>query len=260
MGKTTLARRLGELLPDALVVKLGEHARAAGKNPLFFDRDARFSSVLEAIGDAAFAVIESGAILDDPDCEPDLVIFLPSPAGDKPGATRRRARADQAQQSARAAEAGRQAHHHLGLAEAGLPLGDPQVAGPAQFGAAAGTIPRDRRDADEFFVADGRDRVEPPHRVAARFFARLTRLTRFIRLTRHEPVQVGQPGVFVPVPLDTRCQYTDPASRFTRRFDRARQLRGPIERDAIVNFGMGQGHERHAFARMFEGDELRLWL
>lgn len=93
VGKTELCRRLGALLPDARVVKLGEHARREGKNPLFFGIDAGYAEVVDAIGDCEFLILESGKILDDPDCRPDLVVYLPHPEADKPGGERRRARA-----------------------------------------------------------------------------------------------------------------------------------------------------------------------
>jgi hypothetical protein len=94
VGKTALAEELAALLGEAAVVKLGVHHPRPGKNALFFGADATWSEVRERIGPGAFAIVESGAILDDPDLEPDLVIFLPAPDGDKPGAGRRRARAD----------------------------------------------------------------------------------------------------------------------------------------------------------------------
>jgi hypothetical protein len=94
VGKTELAEALAALLPDAAVVKLGVHHPRPEKNDLFFGGDTTWSEVRERIGARAFAVVESGAILDDPALQPDLVIFLPAPDGDKPGSERRRARAD----------------------------------------------------------------------------------------------------------------------------------------------------------------------
>ena len=94
MGKTLLAGELAALLGDAAVIKLGVHHPRPEKNELFFGPDAPWSEVRERIGPRAFAVVESGAILDDPEIEPDLVIFLSAPGGDKPGSERRRARAD----------------------------------------------------------------------------------------------------------------------------------------------------------------------
>lgn len=94
MGKTALAERLGELLPESRVIKLGEHARKDGKNPLLFPLGISFAEVVRAVGRCEFLILESGIILDDPDCRPELVVFLPHPEADKPGAERRRGRAD----------------------------------------------------------------------------------------------------------------------------------------------------------------------
>jgi hypothetical protein len=94
VGKTLLAEALGEILPGCVVVKLGVHHARPEKNHLFFERGTPYSAILEATRDRAYLVIESGAILDDVELEPDLVIFLPSPEGDKAGSDRRRARAD----------------------------------------------------------------------------------------------------------------------------------------------------------------------
>jgi len=94
VGKTELAEGLAALLGDAAVVKLGVHHPRPGRNELYFDRDTPWKTVLERVRGRRFAILESGSILDDPDLEPDLVIFLPAPGGDKPGAEERRARAD----------------------------------------------------------------------------------------------------------------------------------------------------------------------
>jgi hypothetical protein len=93
VGKTELAERLGALLPDARVVKLGEHARRDDKNPLFFALETTYAEVVRAVGECAFLILESGKILDDPSCRPDLVVYLPHPEADKPGSERRRSRA-----------------------------------------------------------------------------------------------------------------------------------------------------------------------
>ncbi len=94
-GKTTLAKELGDLLPDSRVVKLGHHPAKEGKPELYFQTDTPFKDLEKAVGRCRFIIIESGAILDDPDLSRDLVIFLPSRDGrDKPGAHRRRAVSD----------------------------------------------------------------------------------------------------------------------------------------------------------------------
>jgi hypothetical protein len=94
VGKTELAERLGRLLPGSRVVKIGEHPRRADKNPLYFSLETSFPELVRAIGDCDFLILESGKILDDPDCRPDLVVFLPHAEADKPGAERRQKQAD----------------------------------------------------------------------------------------------------------------------------------------------------------------------
>ena len=94
-GKTTLASTLGELLPDSRVVKLGHHPAKEGKPTLYFHTDTPYRDLVSAVGQCRFMIIESGAILDDPELTRDLVIFLPASEGpDKPGAERRRAVSD----------------------------------------------------------------------------------------------------------------------------------------------------------------------
>jgi hypothetical protein len=94
-GKTTLAKELGALLPDSRVVKLGHHPAKTGKPALYFESDIPYRDLEKAVGECRFLIIESGAILDDPELSKDLVIFLPAREGsDKPGALRRRAASD----------------------------------------------------------------------------------------------------------------------------------------------------------------------
>jgi hypothetical protein len=94
-GKTTLAKELGALLPDSRIVKLGHHPEKKGKPTLYFQGDIPYRDLKQAVGECRFLIIESGAILDDPDLATDLVIFLPAREGrDKPGAQRRRAVSD----------------------------------------------------------------------------------------------------------------------------------------------------------------------
>jgi len=90
VGKTRLAEELGRILPDAAVVKVGVHHARPEKNRLFFESGATARQILAASGDRRFLIVESGAILDDPDLDPALVIFLPAPSGDKPGSEARR--------------------------------------------------------------------------------------------------------------------------------------------------------------------------
>ena len=96
VGKTTLAFALIELLPDSRVVKLGEHPKRSDKPSFLMPLHASYVDILEAVPKCEHLVLESGSILDDPDLNPDLVIFLPTADGraDKPGSDRRRSRAD----------------------------------------------------------------------------------------------------------------------------------------------------------------------
>ena len=93
VGKTRLAEALAAILGDAAAIKIGVHPARGAKNPLFFPAGTRLAEVAAAAGDRVWLVVESGAILDEPDAELALVIFLPAPGGDKPGSDRRRARA-----------------------------------------------------------------------------------------------------------------------------------------------------------------------
>ena len=96
MGKTTLAFALADLLPNARVVKLGEHPKRDDKAATLFPLDTPYSELKTDFPDCSYLVLESGAILDDPDLTPDLVVYLPTGKGrvDKPGSERRRAKAD----------------------------------------------------------------------------------------------------------------------------------------------------------------------
>jgi len=93
VGKTSLAEALAAILGDAAVVKLGVHATQDGKNPLLFPAGTRLSEVAAAAGERAWLIVESGSVLDDPDADGALVIFLPAARGDKPGSARRMDRA-----------------------------------------------------------------------------------------------------------------------------------------------------------------------
>ena len=95
VGKTFLAQELGRLLPRSTVIKIGLHHARPEKNSNFFALETPYSIIESSFPDAELLIIESGSILDDPDLNPDLVVFLPSsdPTGDKPGSERRRQRA-----------------------------------------------------------------------------------------------------------------------------------------------------------------------
>jgi len=96
VGKTTLATALCDLLPDSRSVKLGHHLPKGGKKHRLFPIGTPYKDVRRKVGECSFLIIESGAILDNPEVQPDLVIFLPARGSepDKPGSERRRARAD----------------------------------------------------------------------------------------------------------------------------------------------------------------------
>ena len=94
VGKTTLARRLEQLLPGAVAVKLGEHPAKPDKNVRIYPRETPSSFLMETYSGADYLIIESGTILFEVGFEPDLVVFLPAPGGDKPGSSARRDRAD----------------------------------------------------------------------------------------------------------------------------------------------------------------------
>ena len=95
VGKTFLSEEIGRLLPRSIVIKIGLHHAQKEKNSNFFALATPYSIIESSFPNAEFLIIESGSILDDPDMDPDLVIFLPSsdPAGDKPGSERRRQQA-----------------------------------------------------------------------------------------------------------------------------------------------------------------------
>jgi hypothetical protein len=93
VGKTRLAQALVPILGDAVAIKIGEHAARGGKNPLLFPMGTRLAEVIAAAKDKAWLVVESGSVLDDPDADGALVIFIPAAQGDKPGSARRRGRA-----------------------------------------------------------------------------------------------------------------------------------------------------------------------
>jgi hypothetical protein len=93
VGKTSLAEAIVAILRDAVAIKIGEHAARGGRNPLLFPMGARLSEVIAVAKDKAWLVVESGSVLDDPDADGALVIFIPAARGDKPGSERRRERA-----------------------------------------------------------------------------------------------------------------------------------------------------------------------
>lgn len=96
VGKTTLAKKIKELLPGAEMIKLGTHQPRDDKPILFLPHGSSLVDVKKKVGSPKFLIIESGSILDDPDLDAHLVIFLPTadPLENKPGSERRRKKAD----------------------------------------------------------------------------------------------------------------------------------------------------------------------
>jgi hypothetical protein len=117
VGKTSLATALERTLAGSRIAKLGKHPASDGKENLYFPIGTKWSTVYRAAGNCSFLIMESGSILDDPDFNPDLVIFLHAPNGreDKPGSERRLARADLVRAEAITAEKKAALQERLGL-------------------------------------------------------------------------------------------------------------------------------------------------
>ncbi len=79
VGKTTLAQRLGAMLPGALVVKIGHGEAKSGEPGRFYRVGTPFERILADAPDAPYLVIESNSILRE--LTPDCALFLSS---DKP--------------------------------------------------------------------------------------------------------------------------------------------------------------------------------
>ena len=76
VGKTTLARALCELLPGAVRVKIGHHARKPDRDIYLYAMGTSFSTIAAEHSDARFLVIESNRILEE--ITPDCAIYLPA--------------------------------------------------------------------------------------------------------------------------------------------------------------------------------------
>jgi len=79
VGKTHLARALCSLLPGAVRVKIGHHARKPGRDINLYPIGTSYSTISANHSDAPFLIIESNRILQE--ITPDCVIYLP---GDDP--------------------------------------------------------------------------------------------------------------------------------------------------------------------------------
>jgi len=76
VGKTTLAERIGRLLPGSVVVKLGHGKRKEGVGNAFYHAGTPFEEVVEDNPAADFIIIESNRVLEE--IEPDIAIYLPA--------------------------------------------------------------------------------------------------------------------------------------------------------------------------------------
>ena len=76
VGKTQLSRALCKLLPGAVRIKIGHHARKAGEDGYLYRIGTGFSSIAAEHGNARFLVIESNRILDE--ITPECAIYLPA--------------------------------------------------------------------------------------------------------------------------------------------------------------------------------------
>jgi len=76
VGKTQLARALCELLPGAVHIKIGHHARKSGKDGYLYPMGTGLSSIAAGHADAPFLIIESNRILGE--ITPECVIYLPA--------------------------------------------------------------------------------------------------------------------------------------------------------------------------------------
>jgi hypothetical protein len=91
VGKTHLARALCELLPGAVRVKIGHHARKPDRDPHLYDMGTSFSFIASEHPNARFLIIESNRILEE--ITPECAIYLPA-ENPKPSADLARKKAD----------------------------------------------------------------------------------------------------------------------------------------------------------------------
>lgn len=91
VGKTSLARRICEVLPGAVHVKIGHGRRKPQIGNLYYEKGTSPEVILEENAGIPFLVIESNTVLED--LEPDLVLYIPA-SGAKPSASLAEGRAD----------------------------------------------------------------------------------------------------------------------------------------------------------------------
>ena len=76
VGKTQLSRELCKLLPGAVRIKIGHHARKSADDGYLYRIGTGFPDIAAEHGNARFLVIESNRILED--ITPECVIYLPA--------------------------------------------------------------------------------------------------------------------------------------------------------------------------------------
>lgn len=74
MGKTTLARRLQQVIPKSIVLKIGHHEDKQKLEPLFHSPEELLDTLKKYEQDYDVVIIESNAILRH--IKPDLAVFI----------------------------------------------------------------------------------------------------------------------------------------------------------------------------------------
>jgi len=84
VGKTQLARALCELLPGAVRIKIGHHARKPGGDDNLYPMETSFSTIEPEHRNARFLIIESNRILEEitPECAIYLAAANPKPSAE----------------------------------------------------------------------------------------------------------------------------------------------------------------------------------
>ncbi len=91
VGKTHLSRALCDMLPGAVRVKIGHHARKPGGDSNLYPMGTGLSTIAAQHGDADFLIIESNRILEE--ISPECAIYLEADNA-KPSAEIARKKAD----------------------------------------------------------------------------------------------------------------------------------------------------------------------
>ncbi len=76
VGKTQLARALCKLLPGAVRIKIGHHARKPGDDGYLYPMGTGFSNIVAEHSNARFLIIESNRILEK--ITPECTIYIPA--------------------------------------------------------------------------------------------------------------------------------------------------------------------------------------